>query len=67
MKKLYVELVTDSLTLEGIDPCDIHVDSYETGYSIIRFGDQLAVNLANFISYQFKQDEEQGCCCSNNE
>jgi hypothetical protein len=61
---LYIEVVTgDCLILEGIQPCDIFADSYETGHSIIRFGDKAAINLNNFISYQFKKMKKD--CCTN--
>jgi hypothetical protein len=58
MKKLYVDTTSDTLILEGIEPTDIAVDSYNTGYSIIRFGDQAAINLNVLVGYQFKEDKE---------
>lgn len=69
MKQLYVTIIengcTRDLILSGISRCDIFVNSYETKHSIIEFGDQAAINLGNFVSYQFKETEKD-CCSDNN-
>lgn len=49
MKKLFVKTTRGSLDLEEIKETDIYVDENK----IMHFGTLGAVNLNNFINYQF--------------
>jgi hypothetical protein len=53
MEKMQIVTKDDLFTLEGIKPTDILIDIYENGMGIIRFGEKLAINLEQFISYSY--------------